>query len=59
MYDNELVKEPEGSKYKVKRYYSKFRVYTFERKENFFIKLFKKLFKKEIKPTKKRWEDKD
>ena len=36
-YDNELIKEPEGSKYKVKRYYSKFGVYTFEKKENFWI----------------------
>ena len=59
MYDNELIKEPEGSKYKVKRYYSKFRVYTLERKENFLIKLFKKLFKENKKPNKKFWEDKD
>tara|TARA_R100000329_G_scaffold32449_1_gene30080 strand:+ start:557 stop:736 length:180 start_codon:yes stop_codon:yes gene_type:complete len=59
MYDNELIKEPEGSKYKVKRYYSKFGVYTFEKKENFLIKLFKKLFKEDKKPKKKFWEDKD
>ena len=55
MYDNELIKEPEGSKYKIKRYYSKFGVYTFERKENFLIKLFKKLFKENKKPNKKFW----
>jgi hypothetical protein len=34
-------------------------VYTLEKKENFLIKLFKKLFKEDKKPKKKFWEDKD
>ena len=46
MYDNELIKEPEGSKYKVKRYYSKFGVYTFERKEIFSLNYLKNYLKK-------------